>query len=90
MAAHPPAWAALVRLEPDLNRLIGQRPKVIAALDPVPRAVAADDHTIEPIIACPVGGEQAAHIDSCWGFFGLEVCRVEARAAILAQAGVAA
>jgi hypothetical protein len=28
------------------------------------------------------GHEQAEHVDSCWGFFGLDYCRREARAAV--------
>lgn len=34
---------------------------------------------------CPCGGENAEIIDSCWGFFGLDVCLAEARAAVTAR-----
>lgn len=40
-------------------------------------------YTIERITDCPAGcGEQAEHIDSCWGCFGLEDCLNEARASL--------
>ncbi|APW58628.1 hypothetical protein [Paludisphaera borealis] len=40
-------------------------------------------YEVERIVTCgECDGEKADPVDSCWGFFGLEVCRVEAAAAV--------
>jgi hypothetical protein len=39
-------------------------------------------YQVERVIACGTcGGEHAEAVDSCWGFFGLDQCLSEARAA---------
>jgi hypothetical protein len=43
-------------------------------------------YIVERLAACPCCGEQQVmHLDSCWGFYGLEECRREAEAAIQPQ-----
>ena len=40
-------------------------------------------YAIEKVSTCPCCGEERAEpVDSCWGFYGLEHCLSEARAAV--------
>jgi hypothetical protein len=48
-------------------------------------------YEVSRIVACSeCHGERPELVDACWGFYGLEACLSEARAAIAAQAGMAA
>jgi hypothetical protein len=43
-------------------------------------------YEIERLTACPAcGHEEAEALESCWGFYGLDYCRSEARAAAVEQ-----
>jgi hypothetical protein len=40
-------------------------------------------YQVERVTACgPCHGEQAEHVDSCWGFFGLDFCLSAARSTV--------